>query len=154
MSELTLMWKNNNHSHEKVVTAEHACIVGRSSDCDITVSELTVSRKHALLFFKNNTAYVRNLSKTNPILLHGPTGDVTLGHNQEAELNTIAVLHLGQLTVDISIGGGAHSEQDGRKVDLKIRCSQCSRLVDDHWQDCPWCGAALAGGDSVFITLD
>lgn len=154
MSELTLMWKDNGQSHEKVVTAERACIIGRSSDCDITVSEPTVSRKHALLFFKDSTGYVRNLSKTNPILIHGPTGDITLGHNDEAELNTIAVLHLGQLTVDISIGEGAHSIKEGKKVDLKIRCSNCSRLVDDHWQDCPWCGAALAGGDSVFITVE
>lgn len=154
MSELTLMWKDNGHSHEKVVTAEHACIIGRSSDCDITVSEPTVSRKHALLFFKDKQGFVRNLSKTNPVLVHGPTGDVTLGHNEEAELNTIAVLHLGQLTVDISIGEGSHSQHGDKKVDLKIRCANCSRLVDDHWQDCPWCGAALAGGDSVFITIE
>jgi len=154
LSELTLMWKDAGKQMEHVVTAERACVIGRSTDCDITVSEPTVSRRHALLFLKDNVGYVRNLSQTNPILVHGPRGDKKLGFEEEIELNTIAVLHLGQMSLDISVGDGTHSVQKGQKVDLKIRCPNCNRLVDDHWQDCPWCGAAMAGGESVFITLD
>ncbi len=50
-----------------LVAAEKPAIVGRKQDCDIVLSNMTVSRQHALIFAENDAFHLLNLSQSNDI---------------------------------------------------------------------------------------
>ena len=45
--------------------------IGRDKECDITLEEGGVSRKHALILQKRNKVYIRDLDSTNGIMING-----------------------------------------------------------------------------------
>jgi FHA domain len=46
-------------------------VLGRSSRCDVVVSDLTVSRRHARLFFRDGKWLLQDLASTNGTLVNG-----------------------------------------------------------------------------------
>jgi FHA domain len=51
--------------------AQEDLLIGRASACDIALSNLTVSRRHARLIFRDGTWIVNDLSSRNGVTLNG-----------------------------------------------------------------------------------
>ena len=64
--------KANNSALSNRVFALKACtVIGRSSDCDITLAASHLSRRHAKLIVKNGQLYVKDLDSSNGTYLNG-----------------------------------------------------------------------------------
>lgn len=53
-------------------------IAGRSKDCDIHLDEVTVSRQHLKIFFRDNAWHVQTLSKYSPLYLNNEPVDYSV----------------------------------------------------------------------------
>jgi hypothetical protein len=51
--------------------AQEALLIGRASSCDIVLRDQTVSRRHALLLFRDGTWVVRDLASKNGVAVNG-----------------------------------------------------------------------------------
>lgn len=139
MSALTLHWHEGNQPQTKQVQAGSQLVIGRRSDCDIVVAAATVSRQHALIYSQQGVFMLRNLSQTNPIRLNDSK---VLGHHDTVALNEADEIQVGPMTftVAVFVTEGTH----------KIRCINCHKVLDyDPTGFCPWCGMALAAGQTV-----
>jgi pSer/pThr/pTyr-binding forkhead associated (FHA) protein len=45
--------------------------IGRDGDCDVILTDATVSRLHAQIYSRDGTPYLRHISTTNPTYLNG-----------------------------------------------------------------------------------
>ena len=139
MSELTLHWHEGNQPQTKKVKAGSQLVIGRRSDSDIVIAASTVSRQHALIFSEEGVFMCRNLSQTNPIRVNEHK---ILGHRETVALNEGDEIQVGPttFTVALFVLEGTH----------KIRCINCQKVLDyDPTGFCPWCGMALAAGQTV-----
>jgi hypothetical protein len=50
---------------------EHELLIGRSSRCDVVLSDPTISRRHARLIFRDGRWVVQDLASTNGTILNG-----------------------------------------------------------------------------------
>lgn len=76
--------------------------IGRGSDNDIALKDLTVSRHHAVIQFSQMGAMIKNMSDKSPVHLNGkPT--------QEAFLNDQDQVQMGESVLQFVVVGGAAS---------------------------------------------
>jgi len=69
--------------------------IGRGSDVDIRIPRQDISRKHCLIFFKNNRFFVRDLESTNGTFLNGAKVDEkALNHGDKLQLGESTFLFL------------------------------------------------------------
>lgn len=139
MSELRLHWHEGPQPKEKKVKAGSQLVIGRRSDCDIVVSANTVSRQHALIYSQHGVFMLRNLSQTNPIRLNN---EKILKHHDTVVLNEADQIQIGPTTFTVALQLSEPTH--------KIRCINCHKVLDyDPTGFCPWCGTALAAGQTV-----
>ena len=113
--------------------------IGRGQDCGIVIEDQTVSRLHAEVFAQGPGYAVRNLSRTNPVLLEHYGSVVRLEWGQHAPLQPGTRLRLGQAEIAAS-----------QPLSLRVRCpGPCGRVVEVPPSGfCPHCGTALATADT------
>lgn len=147
MLELTLNWQVHDHSHSHTVRTAEEVTIGRRDECDIVLPFATVSRRHALIYSRDETFYVRNLSQTNTVRING---EDRLTFNQSASLNAGDVIRLGPVEITVE-GLERQADLEAMKSrKLKIRCSNCGQVTDYNPESfCPWCGMSLAGSQTV-----
>jgi len=64
--------------------------IGRSENCDLVLSDATVSRQHLVIFKKGIDLYMRDLSEVNPVFLNGiPTREGRIGKGDLISLGRI-----------------------------------------------------------------
>ena len=74
-------------SGRRTVLSGSSVVVGRSRECDITVDDANVSRRHAELRPKGSSWEVRDLGSTNGIKVNGRRGDnIVLRHGDRVTL--------------------------------------------------------------------
>ncbi len=71
-------------------------VIGRGRTADLVLSEVTISRAHALLGFKGDQPFVQDLGSTNGTLLNG-------AHEQQALLRDGDELRMGRLVLRILV---------------------------------------------------
>ena len=71
-------------------------VIGRGRTADLVLSEVTISRAHALLGFKGDQPFVQDLGSTNGTLLNGT-------HEQQALLRDGDELRMGRLVLRILV---------------------------------------------------
>jgi pSer/pThr/pTyr-binding forkhead associated (FHA) protein len=74
-------------------------VIGRGRTADLVLSEVTISRAHALLGFKGDQPFVQDLGSTNGTLLNG-------AHEQQALLRDGDELRMGRLVLRILVRQG------------------------------------------------
>lgn len=140
MREIILFWEEHDHRHSHQLEENEPVLIGRHKSCDIQLPFSTVSRQHAVLLLQRGTVLLRNLSRVNAIrtedgrrVTFEETLHLTAGQRFQVGPVTFRLLSLpGQDTV------------------VKIRCANCRRVVAYNPQGfCPWCGTALAAGQTV-----
>lgn len=71
-------------------------VIGRGRTADLVLSEVTISRAHALLGFKGGQPFVQDLGSTNGTLLNG-------AQEQQAPLRDGDELRMGRLVLRILV---------------------------------------------------
>lgn len=137
---MILEWEIDGQQQHFTLPANTRVTLGRGSSCNVVLSHGTVSRQHAEIFAEGPTLYVRNLSRTNGLVLEQQYQTLRLEHGQVAPLLPGARLHLGGVRVQLAKPPAA----------LKLRCSgPCGKIVEMSSSGfCPYCGTALATADT------
>lgn len=140
MSEFVLVWDENDHRHTQHLHEDEPILIGRHDSCAVQLPFNTVSRRHGLLVIREGVLYLRNLSRTNPIRTDDGR---TLAYDDVCKLDERQRFKIGPVTFHVLSLPAKISE-------LKIRCANCRRVVDyEPHGFCPWCGTALAAGQTV-----
>lgn len=83
--------------------------IGRAADCDLVLSNRTVSREHCRLFARDDRIYVEDLGSTKGTRLNGEPVSVEL-------IEERAELALGEVTLDIAVGSFRKAPPRGRST--------------------------------------
>ena len=144
MDTLILEWQLDGQTHRHTVTGDRTTCIGRRSDCDIVLVPQVVSRQHALISKEGDVFYVLNLSKHNHIQVND---QVSLAPGQRRPLQPGDVFRVGPVHFTVA------APPDRPVPELKIRCSNCGRIVDYTPEaNCPWCGISLSSGETIYGT--
>ncbi len=140
MSDFLLVWEANGHRHTHHLEEDEPVLIGRHDSCAVQLPFNTVSRRHGLLVAREGAVYLHNMSRTNPILTDEGQ---SLAHDETCTLEEQQRFKIGPVTFHLLSLPAQLSE-------LKIRCANCRRVVEYEPESfCPWCGTALAAGQTV-----
>ena len=143
MSNLILPWKENETVQAFPLPADRSVTLGRHN-CDITLSEQTISRQHASIVPKEGRFFIHNLSRVNSVKLNQ---DVRLGQGESAEIKAGDLIRLG------SIGIQVLEINEKQASLLQIQCSNWGRANEYKPEgQCIYCGGNLAAGDTIMVT--
>ncbi len=177
MQELTLEWQQAGQLRRKTLSRHQGSKypgtfrIGRDpAECDLVLSEPTVSGLHVEIFFNDSTQtfVLRNLRHTNP-----PMVDDRQIVSGEVSLCQGSIIYLGQLelkVVAVSLlppNNGipptillppqpiqASNPPVTGAVSYGLECPKCHRISPYERMDwgCQWCGTSLAAAASVLMT--
>jgi len=133
-------WNVNGTIQRLVLNGQQAVTIGRHPNCDIVLGDPYVSRRHAEIIYKNDTYYIHNLSRTNPLLFNERWA---LAYDVKADLKPGDSFSVGRIVVKLSLPKSV--PVDGK---LHIYCPSCSELFEHGLEKCPWCGAEQAEIDT------
>lgn len=122
-------------------------VIGRSPECQITIEDPLVSRQHARITVRDDTAFIMDLGSRNGVRINGDLirGDAPLKHNDRVRLGTQDLVFL---VVDES------SERLTRATGFMMNCRTCGRPFPGEVPSCPHCGAMVeTGEDAVYDTI-
>jgi len=130
---IKIVWRDPATRQEKKEEKPMPISMGRLENNDISMSEPTVSRKHASLRLIDGNVYVID---------HSTAGTIVDGyriHQDQRILQHKSVFKIGSCTFTF------------RQQPRQTRCHNpnCNRIVNINKQDCPYCGFALAGSVTV-----
>lgn len=124
-------WSNRTHYPIK----PDKTTIGRSSACDVSINQPTVSRVHAELNWKNGSLHITHLSPINPTLVNG------VPVSETCELRTgdlIEIAHGIVLRLEVFDSGGddeatVHIRRDQRRMYAVVHADVegYSRLIED-----------------------
>lgn len=134
----TLQWRMNAKQFAAKLPDKPTVMIGRSPDCDITLTDNRISRHHVQLSIA--PLVLKNLSSSNPLLCQQGES------YEQIATGASCPLSIGQIFVI----GGVHlrlveASDDGNLV----ICWNCERKLDAEIKDCPWCGVTLAFGEEA-----
>ena len=131
---MILEWEMNGQKQHYWLSQGSSVTIGRGSDCAITISHPTVSRRHGEIVARGAAFTIRNLSLSNPIFVEQYGGSTRLGQGQEAALPAGGQIRLGEVQILLR-----------EAATLRVRCpGPCGKVVDVPPSGfCPHCGMAL-----------
>lgn len=177
MYELTLEWQDKGQLRQETIRHQQGSKypgtvrIGRNpAECDIILSDPTVSGLHVEIFFNLSTQafFLRNLRYSNPPVVNRQqliTGEVALKQG--------SIIYLGQLELKVttvSLQQPSSSipptillpPQPPQSADPPVpnpilyglECPHCHRISPYDRIDwgCPWCGTSLAAAASVLMS--
>ena len=148
---LKLQWQIDGHNHEQIIPMGGKVVIGRGDTANIVLADPHVSRQHASISGSDGHFYVCNLSQSNPVFLQETSTTKQLNFQEASVLSTGQVIRIGKIELHVAaIEAAPEPKPASKEITLKIRCSQCQRVVDGKHKDCPWCGTALAFGSTVY----
>lgn len=81
---------NNSALSNRVFALKTSTVIGRSSDCDITLAASHLSRRHATLIVKGGQLYVKDLDSSNGTYLNGKrVGEAKIKRGDELRFDTL-----------------------------------------------------------------
>ncbi len=149
--ELILKWQNEGQSYQQSISYKQSITLGRHSNCDITLNDPRISRHHALIFGQGRDIYLKNLSQTNPIFILSVNDGRELNHEESLKLQADDQFQIGSIKMEVNSIKKPSAEKTNRdRRTPQVTCSACKKRVDFTLKDCPWCGASLAQGLSIY----
>ena len=141
---LQLVWNVKGQQYKKVISHDQHFIIGRSRDCDIVVNDASMSRQHASVSTNEGHFHIHNLSKVNVVHVLSGAKVQTLAESEAHKLEVGSVFQIGNTRFAV------HAIATTDKI-FRLKCANCGKLSEPNTKDCPWCGASLSYGQSVFI---
>lgn len=148
MYQLTITWQMDGVKKTHTLTSEQKVTMGRRLECDIVLSDPSVSREHASIYADANKFYLRNMSQINPVLVSSNGEKKELTHDETSLLELGTEFHIGPVEMKVT------ALEDMGAKQFKIKCAECGRLCESDATDCQWCGASLAFGQSIFLDVE
>lgn len=186
MNALTLQWHDAGQNkiqniYEQQPSKNPGTVrIGRDPrQCDIVVTNPTVSGLHVEIFFQNQQQcfYIRNLRSPNPPLVDGK--QLVQG---EMPLSEGSLIYLGQMKLQVTavtinsipatiltpppppvaqpkpqLNLGHHHHQQSSPTHPRgiyaLECPRCHKIspAENLQVGCPWCGTSLAAAASVLV---
>jgi predicted component of type VI protein secretion system len=135
---LKLQWQVNDEVYEYRINPARSIIIGRHSECDITLFDEHVSREHAAVFTNGGKTCLRNMSESNQITFKSPATLPPLEQDNVLEIQGGYVFQMGRFEIQVlAYDPAAEPTQE-------VICPNCGQTVEDRGEDCPSCGASLA----------
>jgi hypothetical protein len=147
VSQIAIEWKVNDTTQRKVINTMQSVSIGRHPNCDIVLRDRHVSRRHAAIYYNDGAFHLHNKSLTNPILFNEQW---PITHNVKADLQIGDSFIIGRIRLKVLQPSAAKSVNgNGDESYLKLRCPDCSHLMDYGQDECSWCGGSLADAEIV-----
>ena len=157
-ASMLLSWQMNGQSFEQNLSNERDRVIGRQPNCDIYLPDVRVSRRHGLIRWDSSQGHfsVQNLSRVNKIYRNDI---VSLLTEDQKAIKAGDHFRVGpvKMLVKSVMREGVHSSASqvvAQHLDalsnLRVSCPQCEKKVGLDESDCPWCGASLVGGLSLY----
>ncbi len=110
-------------------------VIGRGPECQITIEDPLVSRQHARIAVRGDTALIIDLGSRNGVRVNGELirGETPLKHNDRVRLGTQDLVFL--VVADEAVGRLA------RATGFMLNCRSCGRPFPGEVSSCPHCGA-------------
>jgi pSer/pThr/pTyr-binding forkhead associated (FHA) protein len=128
----------NDEVYEYRINPARSIVIGRHSDCDITLFDEHISREHVAIFTDSSKTYLRNMSESNMIVFKSPASLPPLEQDHVVEIQGGYVFQLGRFEMQVS------AYDPATEPTQQVICPNCGEMVEDHGEDCPACGASLA----------
>lgn len=138
------------------LTPQQRLLIGRQQDCELAIPDMSISRKHAEVFFLSGSFYIRDLDSSNGVLVNHQriSSAYRLAHEERVTLGSLVIYFMdymannqptlfaptplaGQRT--LSAPGGDAMRQPKPSAQS---CRQCGSVFTTHAHFCPVCGAA------------
>lgn len=117
-------------------------IIGRSPDCQITIEDPLISRRHARISVRDNRVYVSDLESRNGVKVNGRP------IVEEVELKDGDRIRLG--TQELLFSVVSRRDRPARPTGYMRVCHACTTPYPEGTLSCPHCGApALEEEDTV-----
>ncbi len=113
-------------------------LIGRSSECHLSIDDASVSRRHAVIRVDATTVTLKDLGSRNGVRVNGKQLD---GEQRLQHLDKISIGNQEMLFIDADQGGQAKAQT----VEIG-RCVSCGAMNSRADEVCAVCGARL--GDS------
>lgn len=115
-------------------------VIGRSPECQITIEDPLVSRRHARITIDERGATVTDLGSRNGVRINGTPikGEAPLKHNDRLRLGTQDLVFLA---VDET------STRLSRATGFMAHCPACKRPYPGEAVSCPHCGFDVRGAE-------
>ncbi len=137
---MKLEWQVNGKKQYKFVSHEMPIIIGRSRDCDIVLTDLYVSRHHAVIGYDDGYVKIRSLNTKNPIAVNGC---VQVCNNESYIVRDGDILSVGRVQMKASSSIPTNVQSKQVTMELKIYCQNCGGRATGIEANCVWCGTAL-----------
>ena len=86
---------------KQIELGEEDVVIGRTLDCDVNPALDNVSRKHAIIAFRNEEYHIENLGSTNGTYVNGiKVEKCILRNHYQIEIAGVKILFNDQLTTD------------------------------------------------------
>lgn len=121
-------------------------VVGRSSECSLSLDDPLVSRKHATLHVTAEGVIAEDLASRNGITVNGERvkGTRPMVHGDKLMVGS-------QEMILVEVG---QRERDKRATGIMIRCPSCQLPVAPDLVNCSHCGAAIAEPSLARMTME
>ena len=117
-------------------------LIGRSPECHITIEDPLVSRRHARIRIDDGVATLEDLGSRNGVALNG----VRL--QARHRLSDGDRIRLGTQEL-VFYQGGRSTARKARTTGFMTVCGACQRPFPEKSGQCPHCGSAARGEDTV-----
>jgi predicted component of type VI protein secretion system len=102
MHQLTIAWQMDGVSKTHTITSKQKVIMGRRLECDIVLSDPSVSREHASIYASDNTFYLRNMSQINPVMVSSNGEQKELAPDETMPLSIGTEFHIGPVEMKVT----------------------------------------------------
>ena len=102
MNQLTITWQMDGVSKTHTMTSKQKVTMGRRLECDIVLSDPSVSREHASIYAAQNVFYLQNLSQKNPVFISLNGEKKELSHEESSILQLGTEFHIGPVEVKVT----------------------------------------------------
>ncbi len=137
---MKLEWQVNGKKHYKLVSDEIPIIIGRSRDCDIVLTDLFVSRHHAVIGYEDGYVKIRTLNTKNSITVNDC---VQVCNHEGYVVRDGDIFSVGRIQMKASFPIHKNVQSKQVTMELKIYCRNCRGRATGNETNCVWCGSAL-----------
>ncbi|MEM9074692.1 MAG: FHA domain-containing protein [Myxococcota bacterium] len=117
-------------------------VIGRSPDCQVTIEDPLVSRRHARILIDEESAQIEDLGSRNGVVVNGEKveGARPLSDGDRIRLGTQEL---------VFYKGAARSKREARTTGFMTICGACGTPFPEQSPQCPHCGAPKRDDDTI-----
>ncbi|MCC6213851.1 MAG: FHA domain-containing protein [Polyangiaceae bacterium] len=127
---------------QEIDLREGETLLGRGSDCQVTIEDPLVSRRHAAIRVQGGHASVVDLGSRNGVTLNGSLlqGSRELAHGDRIRIGTQEMV----FTV-----AQQEARSSARSTGFMCHCAECGHPYPEELRECPTCGSERRAGEDT-----